>query len=136
MKETQSAGGVVLNKVDEILVVNQFGRSWSLPKGHIETGEDAVTAARREIYEEAGIHDLMYIGELGRYQRFRLDEFNGEDKSELKTITIFLFKTKTVALNPMDPENPEARWVRKENVAQLLTHEADKAFFRSIQDRF
>ena len=33
---------------DQVLVVNQRGLSWSLPKGHIEEGEDALDAARRE----------------------------------------------------------------------------------------
>ena len=54
-----------LNKKGEVLVVNQRGTSWSLPKGHIDFGEDALTAAKREIYEEAGITDLKIIKELG-----------------------------------------------------------------------
>ena len=54
MKHTQSAGGVVLNKKGEVLVVSQRGTSWSLPKGHIDKGEDALGAAKREIYEESG----------------------------------------------------------------------------------
>ena len=51
----ESAGGVVLNGAGQVLVVNQKGTSWSLPKGHVEEGEDALSAARREIFEEAGI---------------------------------------------------------------------------------
>ena len=52
MKKTESAGGVVKNKEGKILVVSQRGTSWSLPKGHIEQGEDALQASRREIQEE------------------------------------------------------------------------------------
>ena len=58
MIETRSAGGVVVNAEGKVLVVNQHGTSWSLPKGHIEDGEDALAAARREIYEESGVSDL------------------------------------------------------------------------------
>ena len=54
MKNTKSAGGVVKNQEGKILVVNQRGTSWSLPKGHIEEGEDSLTASRREIEEESG----------------------------------------------------------------------------------
>jgi 8-oxo-dGTP pyrophosphatase MutT (NUDIX family) len=57
MRKTRSAGGVVTNEEGEILVVSQRGTSWSLPKGHIDPGEDALVAAKREIYEESGIRD-------------------------------------------------------------------------------
>jgi len=131
-KETRSAGGVVLNQKGEVLVVNQQGTSWSLPKGHIEAGEDTVTAAKRETYEESGITDLELVRELGTYQRYRIGNAGGEDKSELKTIAIYLFKTKESNLKPVDPENPEARWVPKNEVAELLTHPKDKEFFLGI----
>ena len=126
---TQSAGGVVINTNGEILVVNQKGTSWSLPKGHVEKGEDFLTAAKREIYEESGITKLEYISDLGSYQRYKIHDQGGEDKSELKTIHMFLFKTSESKLNPKDPENPEARWVKKEEVAKLLTHPKDREFF-------
>ena len=125
--KTESAGGVVLNNDGLILVVNQKKRSWSLPKGHLEKGEGALEAAKREIHEESGIKELTLIKELGSYERYRI--FN---ESELKTITLFLFKTSEIELNPIDPENPEARWVEKEKVAELLTHPKDKEFFLKI----
>src|ERR1700755_3050812 len=60
MIHTESAGGVVLNGAGQVLVVTQKGTSWSLPKGHVEDGEDALAAARREIHEEAGVTQLEY----------------------------------------------------------------------------
>ncbi|RMF88996.1 MAG: NUDIX domain-containing protein [Methanobacteriota archaeon] len=135
MKRTRSAGGVVLNRRGEVLVVNQNGRSWSLPKGHIDEGEDALTAARREIYEESGLRDLHPLGELGTYERYRIGPDGGDDTSELKEITIFLFRTDEDELSPVDPDNPEARWVEKERVAGLLTHRKDREFFQSILPR-
>ncbi len=132
MELTFTAGGVVLNKDGLVLVVNQNGNSWSLPKGHIDPGEDKLTAAKREIYEESGIKNLELIKEFKSYQRYKIGLDGSEDKSELKTIYMFLFKTKEEKLKPIDPENPEARWVPKEDVANLLTHKKDKEFFLSI----
>ena len=74
-----------------ILVVSQQGRSWSLPKGHIDPGEDAIAAAKREIYEEPGITHLTLLGELGNYQRCKISLDGGDDMSEQKTIFMFLF---------------------------------------------
>jgi 8-oxo-dGTP pyrophosphatase MutT (NUDIX family) len=132
MKETKSAGGVVINKNGEILVASQHGTSWSLPKGHIEEGEDAITAAKREILEETGISKLNLVRELGSYERHRIGKEGGDDRSELKTITMFLFTTEEELLKPVDAENPEARWVKKGDVANLLTHPKDKEFFLGL----
>jgi 8-oxo-dGTP pyrophosphatase MutT (NUDIX family) len=63
MKKTHGAGGVVTNNEGKVLVVSQHGTSWSLPKGHINPGENALVAAKREIYEESGIRDLELIRE-------------------------------------------------------------------------
>lgn len=136
MIETRSAGGVVLNKDGEVLVVSQHGRSWSLPKGHIEENEDVLTAAKREIKEESGVSSLEQIRELGSYKRYKMAKDGSEDKSELKNITMFLFRTDEISLQPIDPENPEARWVKKEDVASLLTSPKDKEFWLSVKDRF
>jgi ADP-ribose pyrophosphatase YjhB (NUDIX family) len=133
MKKTHSAGGVVINDEGQVLVVSQHGTSWSLPKGHIEPGENAVVAAKREIYEESGIRDLEFIRELGSYERHRIGVDGGDDRSELKVIKMFLFRTGEKSLTPVDPDNPEARWVEKSKVAPLLTHEKDKEFFRGVQ---
>jgi 8-oxo-dGTP pyrophosphatase MutT (NUDIX family) len=129
MKRTESAGGIVVNPQGRILVVSQHGTSWSLPKGHIEAGEDRLTAARREIYEEAGVSELEYVAELGSYQRYKIGAAGGEDRTELKTIHMFLFKTAQETLSPVDPENPEARWVERTEVPELLSHPEDRAFF-------
>jgi len=130
MLKTRSAGGIVLNPEGRVLVVSQKGTSWSLPKGHLEEGENELEAARREIYEEPGISHLTLIKELGSYQRFKLGRDGDEDKSELKTIHLFLFKTTETTLHPHDPDNPEARWLDLSKAAQLLTHPADRDFFR------
>lgn len=132
MKETKSAGGVVINNDGKILVVSQRGTSWSLPKGHIDEGEDARAAAEREVYEESGIRTLNLVKELRSYQRHKIGKNGGDDTSELKTIVMFLFRTNERLLEPLDPENPEAQWVEKTEVATLLTHQKDKKFFLDL----
>jgi 8-oxo-dGTP diphosphatase len=133
MRKTRSAGGVVIDAEGRVLVVSQRGTSWSLPKGHIDRGESALAAAKREIYEESGIRDLKLIRGLGTYERYKIGVDGGDDRSELKAITMFLFRTSEKVLRPMDPDNPEARWVERSKVAPLLTHEMDKRFFLGVE---
>ena len=132
MTHTYTAGGVVLNAKGKILIANKLNRAFTFPKGHIDPGEDALTATKREIYEETGVTDLTLVRELGTYDRYRISKDGGDDLNKLKTITMFLFTTNQMKLQPVDPDHPDARWVSKEEVASLLTHRKDKEFFLSI----
>lgn len=133
MKIRKTAGGIIIGPENKIAVVNQNHNSWSLPKGHIDPGENARQAAEREIKEETGLSELQYIADLGKYRRGRIPLDEGyRDPSEIKEIEMFLYKTKQTDLRPEDPNNPEARWVDIGDVAPLLTHERDKEFLNSI----
>jgi ADP-ribose pyrophosphatase YjhB (NUDIX family) len=128
-----SAGGVVINRDGDILVVNQDGSVWSLPKGHVNPGETMRAAAEREIKEESGVSSLRYIKGLGSYQRYQVGKGGvGEHRDRLKTIRLFLYTTDQYELAPEDPRNPEARWVAPEEVAAVLTVAKDKAYFAGI----
>ncbi len=129
MKKSHSAGGIVLNPKGQILVVNQNNNSWSLPKGHIDPGESAFQAACREIEEESGVSRVELVRELGTYERYKIGLDGKDDLTELKILTFFLFRTTQTRLRPIDPQNPEARWVNKDEVAKLLTHPKDREFF-------
>jgi len=133
VKKTQSAGGIVLNaRADVALVQNGSAAFWGFPKGHIDEGEDALTAAKREIGEETGIDDLTLIADLGVYERYKGMPGGGDDVSEYKSIRMFLFKTSVDVLAPRDSANPEARWVPQKSVEAMLTHSKDKEFFKKV----
>ena len=132
----RSAGGVVIGPNGKILVVNQKSDSWSLPKGHLDPGEDEETAAVREIYEESGVKQVKVIEKLGEYERATIGKDGyGEVPEQMKHITMFLCITDQEELAPIDPENPEAQWLEIDDVVDRLTHTKDKEFFHSIMPR-
>ncbi len=87
-----TAGGVIFRRNQknevEILLIQDSKDRWTIPKGHIEEGETAQETAKREIGEEAGLHDVEIIGWLGkinfRYRRI--------DKLVLMTTQVFFVK--------------------------------------------
>ncbi|MBH37563.1 hypothetical protein CL658_00835 [bacterium] len=130
--KTESAGGIILNNGD-VMLVCQKHKSWSFPKGHIEENETPLDTAYREIYEETGIRELKLICPLGHYTRYKIGKDNKtDDKSEEKTLHFFLFKTNQRFSKPHDPDNTDAIWVPIENAITQLTHQKDKEFFKSV----
>ena len=125
MKETSSAGGIVVRD-GKIVLVCQAGVSWSFPKGHIEKGETPLRAAKREIYEECGLKRLELVREFGAYRR--------KGGKELKTIHLFLFRTSEEKLRPMDRSITGAVWIDIEKVIETLTNARDKEFFMGIKN--
>ena len=132
MKYSSSAGAVLVGPTNQVGVVSQHGTSWSLLKGTLDGDETDTEALKRELIEEAGITDFQVIKELGTYERYIIGKHGGEDKSHYKTITIYLCTTLQKTLRPQDPENPEARWVNPEKVAELLTHPKDQQFYLQV----
>lgn len=89
-----TAGGIVFRRDKkggiEILLIQDAKDRWTIPKGHIEEGENAQQTARREIGEEAGLKQVDVLGWLGkihfRYRRI--------DKLVLMTTQIYLVRAK------------------------------------------
>ncbi len=88
-----TAGGIVFrisqdqNDIEILLIQDSKGR-WTIPKGHIEHGENAKEAAIREIGEEAGLFHidvLMWLGKI-HFQYRRID------KLVLMTTQIYLVR--------------------------------------------
>ena len=61
-KLIEAAGGLVTNKLGELLMIYRLNK-WDLPKGKIEAGEEPKEAAEREVEEECGITNLEIQGE-------------------------------------------------------------------------
>lgn len=88
-----TAGGIVFRtsqdqKDIEILLIQDSKGRWTIPKGHIEAGENAKQAAIREIGEESGlfhIEVLMWLGKI-HFQYRRVD------KLVLMTTQIYLVR--------------------------------------------
>jgi 8-oxo-dGTP pyrophosphatase MutT (NUDIX family) len=95
-----AAGGKVLNMNSQVLFIYRFDK-WDLPKGHIENGEDARTAAIREVKEECGIDHLIIKEELTTtYNVFELN-------TELRLKVTYWFSMETAFNGVLVPQKEE-----------------------------
>ncbi|MEI6169525.1 MAG: NUDIX domain-containing protein [Candidatus Saccharibacteria bacterium] len=100
-----TAGGVVFrvkNAQLEFLLLQDVKGRWSIPKGHVESGETLEQTAIREIGEETGLMDIKIIDKLDKINFFY--RMNGK----LIFMTTFVFLMESLDLNEtVTPEKSE-----------------------------
>ena len=124
IRET-TAGGVVWrrnkkNNEIEILFIQDAKNRWTIPKGHIEPGENARQTAEREIMEETGLKEVKVMNWLGKIN-FRYRRFNS---LILMTTHIYLVQ----ALGDTDDITKEdimndIKWMSSSKALDLIEYE-------------
>ncbi len=94
---------------------------WSLPKGHIESGETPEEAAIREVAEETGIQSEI-LRELGVIDFW----FMAGGKRIHKTVHHYLFKEVGGTLAPQVTEVDEVRWFPLNEIVERLAYPDEK----------
>lgn len=101
----QPDGEVDLSRIYVALIgrLDRRGRLlWSMPKGHVEHGEDRASTAEREVWEETGVHGQVFA-ELGVIDYW----FVSDGVRIHKTVHHHLLRYQDGDLNDEDPEVTE-----------------------------
>jgi 8-oxo-dGTP pyrophosphatase MutT (NUDIX family) len=122
-RREKSAGGVVVRFSGAeplfLLIRDSYGH-WGFPKGHLEHGEPADAAARREVLEETGLAAVELLGTIASIDwRFR---FRGTLIH--KNCEFFLMKTRSETTRPQKSEGITAcKWSTHAEAQKLLAYE-------------
>ena len=108
MKLKRAAGCVVYRRDPAgtlwlLLIRDRYGK-WTIPKGHLKSGESEAQAAVREVFEETGIR-----GELGPLiKRIRYPVLSKKSGIRLKQVTFFLLLTEATSFTLQADEGIDA----------------------------
>lgn len=124
VRETTS-GGIVFRhnektKKLQILLMQDAKNRWTIPKGHVEPGEDPRDTAEREIIEETGLKEMKVYSWLGKVN-FR---YRRAHTLVLMTMHIYLVEGKgnTDQLNPEDWLN-DIKWLDATDAVDKIAYD-------------
>jgi 8-oxo-dGTP pyrophosphatase MutT (NUDIX family) len=126
-----SAGGVVMNDANEVVVIVPTRRSadgsrvLALPKGHPDGEESSLEAALREVREEAGVQAEV-VAPLGEVRYW----YQRGGRRIAKVVEFFLLRYVSGDVGDHDHEVEQARWVPATEAVETLTYAGERDMVR------
>ncbi len=124
-------GVVVLNSDNKVFVGKRKDNpvdKWQMPQGGVDTGENFLSAMKRELFEETGIKNIKVIKELDYWLEYDLPKslvgiiwkgkFRGQKQKWF--ITRFLGNDDEINLNVKKPEFIQWRWIDAEDLPNVI----------------
>ncbi len=132
-REERSAGFVVFRRnaaiggeAEFLLLQYKEDGYWGLSKGHVEEGEGAMDAARRELSEETGISRISVVPAFAE----QIDYFfRAKDGARVhKTVAFFLAELANVAEGAvrLSDEHVAFGWLCAQDALARLTYDTDR----------
>lgn len=132
-----TAGGMVYRyrrgQLQILMIQDRLGR-WTIPKGHVEPGENLAQTAIREVGEETGLQRVKIRDKLDRIHFF----YRKEGKLILMTTYVFLMEAvgRSDRVVPEDSEGiVDVKWFEKDEALRLIEYKDTEKLFRMGLDK-
>lgn len=131
MKLERSAGVLLFHVADDSVrrfLLLDYGSHWDYPKGHVEAGEDDITAARRELQEETGITQAEFVPDFAREITY---VFRGRRGQLIKKTVVFFLASTAITDVILSDEHVGFTWVTPDEALKKLTYTNARAVLES-----
>ena len=124
-------GIVLLNKKNQIFVARRIDNPknyWQMPQGGVDTNEDYLTAAYRELREETSIKSVILVKEIDEFITYELPKnllgiiWKGKYKGQKQKwfVMKFVGEDSEINLKTKNPEFLEWKWVNLEKITDTV----------------
>lgn len=122
------------NQEIEIVLLQDLKARWSIPKGHVESGETLEQTAIREVGEETGLKSLKILGKLDKIHFF----YRMNNKLIFMTNFVYLIES-TNYNEQLETEDSEGivdvQWFEAEQAYDIVEYKATKVIIREAINR-
>lgn len=105
------------------LIIKQRKGHWGFPKGHLESNEDTLSAAKREVKEEVGIQEISIEKGISHTERYLIEK---DGKKIQKKVTYFLGVVKSRRVYLQKEEVIDYKWLPYKQALARATFEGSK----------
>ena len=124
-------GVVLLNKENKVFVAKRIDNPknfWQMPQGGVDSDENFLAAAFRELYEETSIKDVKLIQEIEGTYTYELPKnllgiiWKGKYKGQKQKwfLMKYLGNDSEINLNTNNPEFLEWKWVDIDQITEIV----------------
>lgn len=111
-----TADGIVVHSASrQVLLIRRKTGEWALPGGFVDTGEDSLTAAQREVSEETGV---TVAGQSALVFRGIVDDPRNSQEAWIET-SAYLFEVSDTAAATGQDDAIDAGWFSLDELPEL-----------------
>ena len=135
-------GIILLNKNDKVFVAKRIDnpkKFWQMPQGGVNTNEDFLIAAYRELEEETSIKNVNLIKELNEEIAYELPShllgiiWKGKYRGQKQKwfLMRFLGQEEEININTKNPEFIEWKWIIMDDLPKVIV-DFKKSMYKKI----